>query len=291
MRKWALSIAVAAGLIGLTACNNGADSEAVVETKAGDISKEELYNAMKERHGNQVIQELVYEEVLSENYKVSDKEVDKRVDEIKGQMEQMGQSFDMVLAQEGFKDEKAFKRYIKVMMMREQAALKDVKVSEKEMKEHYNTLKPEVKARHILLKDEKTAKEVKQKLDKGEKFEDLAKKYSQDPGSAEKGGDLGWFGAGQMVPEFENATYALKKNEISAPVKSQHGYHIIQLMDKKELKPYAEMKTQIEKDLKSAKLDEATVQKAMDRELKKADVDIKDKDLEKALKPQEAQQQ
>ncbi|PLT33789.1 peptidylprolyl isomerase [Bacillus sp. V5-8f] len=286
MRKWALSIAVAAGLIGLTACNNGGDSEAVVKTKSGDISKEELYNAMKDRYGNQVVQELVYEQVLSENYKVSDKEVDKKVDELK---EQMGANFEMALAQAGYKDENALKRSMKVSMMQEKAAIKDVKVTEKEMKEHYDSLKPEVKARHILVNDEKTAKEVKQKLDKGEKFEDLAKKYSQDPGSAEKGGDLGWFGAGQMVPEFENATYALKKNEISAPVKSEHGYHIIQLLDKKEKKSYAEMKSQIEKDLKTSKLDEATVQKAMDKELKNADVDIKDKDLENALKPQQSQ--
>ena len=59
------------------------------------------------------------------------------------------------------------------------------------------------------------------KLDKGEDFAKLAKQYSTDTGSAQKGGDLGWFGAGKMVPEFENAAYNLKKNEISKPIKSQ----------------------------------------------------------------------
>lgn len=285
MKKLALSIAVAAGLIGLTACSGGEDSEAVVKTKAGDVTKDELYNAMKDRYGNQVIQELVYEEVLSENYKVTDKDVDKKVNDLK---EQMGANFDMALAQAGYKDVDALKRSMKVSMLQEQAAIKDVKVTEKEMKDYYANLKPEVKARHILVKDEKTAKEVKQKLDKGGKFEDLAKEYSQDPGSAQKGGELGWFGTGQMVPEFEKATYALTKNEISGPVKTEKGFHIIQLQDKKELKPYNEMKKQIEKDLKSSKLDETIVQKAMDRELKKADVDITDKDLKDALKPQAA---
>ncbi|MDQ0217615.1 peptidylprolyl isomerase [Peribacillus cavernae] len=285
MKKWALSIAVTAGLIGLTACSGGGDSAAVVKTKAGDVTKDELYNAMKDRYGNQVVQELVYEEVLSEKYKVTDKQVNDQVDELKAQM---GENFNSALTQAGYKDEAALKRSMKVGMLQEQAALKDVKVSENEMKEYYDTLKPEVQARHILVNDEKTAKEVKQKLDQGAKFEDLAKEYSQDPGSAEKGGDLGWFGAGQMVPEFENATYALKKDEISGPVKSENGFHIIQLLDKKEKKPYNDMKKQIEKDLKSSKLDEAKVQKAMDDELKNADVTIEDKDLKDALKPPEA---
>ncbi|RFU62266.1 peptidylprolyl isomerase [Bacillus sp. V59.32b] len=280
MKKFALSIAVTAGLIGLTACGGG---EAVVETKAGDITQDELYNAMKERHGEQVLQELVYEQVLSEKYKVTDEELDERVADLKAQM---GDQFEMALMQAGYEDEEALKRSMKIGVLQEKAALKDVKVTEKEMKEHYDTLKPEVNARHILVKDEKTAKEVKQKLDKGEKFEDLAKEYSQDPGSVEKGGDLGWFAGGQMVPEFEEATYALKKNEISGPVKTENGYHIIQLLDKKELESYEKMKKEIERDLKMAKLDEAVVQKAMDRELKSADVEVKDKDLDKALEPE-----
>lgn len=283
MKKWALSIAVTAGLMGLTACGGG---EAVVETKAGDISKDDLYNAMKERHGEQVLQELVYEQVLSEKYKVTDKELDKRVADLKAQM---GDNFEMALMQAGYEDEDALKRSMKVGMLQEKAALKDVKVTEKEMKEHYATLNDEVHARHILVKDEKTAQEVKQKLDKGEKFEDLAKEYSQDPGSVEKGGDLGWFGAGEMVPEFEKATYALKKNEISGPVKTENGLHIIQLLDRKELEPYEKKKKEIERELKLAKLDETVVQKAMERELKAADAEVKDKDLKNALKPEAPQ--
>ncbi len=78
MKKWALAIAMTAGLVGLTACSNG-DSETIVETKAGDITKDEFYSAMKERYGEAVIQELVYEKVLSEKYEVTDKEVDCKI--------------------------------------------------------------------------------------------------------------------------------------------------------------------------------------------------------------------
>ena len=229
MKKWALAFAMTAGLVGLTACSNG-NSEKVVETKAGDITKDEFYSAMKDRYGEAVIQEMVYEKVLSQDYKVTDKEIDAKFEEIKAQM---GDNFQMALQSSGYKTEDDFKRALKLNMLQEKAAIADIKVTEKELKEAYKNIKPEIKARHILVEDEKTAKEVKAKLDKGEDFAKLAKQYSKDTGSAQKGGDLGWFGTGKMLPEFETAAYKLKKNEISEPVKSQYGYHIIQLLDKK----------------------------------------------------------
>jgi foldase protein PrsA len=80
---------------------------------------------------------------------------------------------------------------------------------------------------------EKTAKEVLKKLQDGAKFEDLAKEYSADTGSAQKGGDLGWFKKGEMVPEFETAAFSLKKGETSGLVRTKYGYHIIRVDDVK----------------------------------------------------------
>lgn len=279
MKKLALTAVVTAGLIGLTACSSG-DSEAIVETKAGDITKEEFYTAMKDKYGEKVIQELVYEKVLSDKYKVTDKEVNAKLAELK---EKMGDNFQMALQSSGYSSEDDLKRDLKIGMLQEKAAIADIKVSEKEVKEAYKNFKPEVKARHILVADEKTAKEVIAKLDKGEDFAKLAKEYSTDTGSAAKGGDLGWFGPGKMVPEFEAATYALKKDEISKPVKSEHGYHVIQLLDKKKKESYEKMKDTLEHDLKVAKIDQTKVQSILDDAVKKADVKIKDKDLSKAL--------
>lgn len=285
MKKWIISLFLTAGVIGLSACNTqGGGSEAVAETKAGNITKDELYNAMKEKYGKQTLQELIYEKVLSKKYKVTDKELNAKVDELKSQL---GDSFNMALAQYGYKSEEDLKKALKLSLLQEKAAVKEVKVTEDELKKYYENYKPEIRARHILVADEKTAKEIKKKLDNGAKFEDLAKKYSTDTLSAKKGGDLGWFGAGEMVPEFEKAAYALKVNEISDPVKTEHGWHIIQLTDKKEKKPFDKMKNELEYKLKVSKLDQDIVQKAMNRELKDADVKIKDKDLEDILNQSE----
>ena len=92
----------------------------------------------------------------------------------------------------------------------------------------------------------KTAKEVIAKLDKGEKFEDLAKEYSKDKGSAAKGGALGKFGHGGMVAAFEKATYKLKVNEYTKePVKTEFGYHIILKTKEYEKKPLEDVKEEI----------------------------------------------
>ncbi|MDM5305115.1 peptidylprolyl isomerase [Peribacillus frigoritolerans] len=278
MKKWALSIAVTAGLIGLTACNS--DKEAVVETKAGDITKEEFYNVMKDRYGETVLQELVYEKVLSEKYTVTDKEVKVKTDELKAQM---GENFETALASSGYKSEADLKRALKIGMLQEKAAVADIKVKEADVKKAYEDYKPQIKARHILVEDEKTANEVKAKLDKGEDFAKLAKEYSTDTGTAEKGGELGWFGQGEMVPAFEEQAYKMKKDEISKPIKSDYGYHIIQLLDTKEKESYEDMKKDLEYDLKVAQIDQTKVQDILNSEVKKADVKIKDKDLKDAI--------
>ncbi len=87
-----------------------------------------------------------------------------------------------------------------------------------------------VRAEHILVKDEKKARELLQRVKSGESFEDLAKKYSDCP-SKVKCGDLGYFQRGQMVPEFEKAAFEAKKGDVVGPVKTQFGYHLIKVLD------------------------------------------------------------
>jgi foldase protein PrsA len=272
MKKWTIALATAASVLALSACNNGG-SEVIVETKVGNITKDELYNTMKERFGKDVIRDLVTEKVLSKKYKVSDKEIDKEVENLK---EMYGTQYDLAVQQNG---EQAIRDMVKLDLLRQKAAMEDIKVSEKELKKYYDEYKPKIRASHILVKDEKTAKEIKAKLDKGEDFAKLAKEYSQDPGSAQKGGDLGWFGPGKMVKAFEDAAYSLKVGEISQPVKTEFGYHIIKVTDKEKKKSYEQMKDEIEFEVKKSKLDSTKVESKVAKLIKEADVKVKDNDL------------
>jgi peptidyl-prolyl cis-trans isomerase C len=113
----------------------------------------------------------------------------------------------------------------------------------------------ELKASHILVETEEIAKDILDKINNGENFAKLAKAHSKDKGSAEKGGDLGFFGRGKMVPEFERAAMSLKIGELSGPVKTRFGFHVIKLTAIKEGDPanFEQSKVSIQKQLISTK--------------------------------------
>jgi peptidyl-prolyl cis-trans isomerase C len=126
--------------------------------------------------------------------------------------------------------------------------------TEAEAKAEYDKLKAvapekEYRARHILVDKEEEAKAIVDKLKGGAKFEDLAKASSKDPGSAENGGDLDWAAPNNYVPEFSEAMVKLEKGQYTqTPVKSQFGFHIIQLDDVRSsqgVPPFAEVKDQL----------------------------------------------
>jgi foldase protein PrsA len=290
MKKMILALTLAGSVLTLSACQAG--SSTVAETKDGNISQQDLYNAMKDKIGPQALQQLIYEKILPKKYPVTDKELNAKVDQLK---QQLGSNFQAAIAQYGYKNEDDLKKTMKIGMMEEKAAMKDVKVSDKELQDYYNNLKPEIRVRHILVSDENTANEVKQKLDAGGNFADLAKQYSKDTGSAANGGEIGWINKqteGQLDPDFVKGAYTLTKpNQISAPIKSQFGYHIIQLEEIKPKKSFKDMKSEIEYDVKSSKLTSDSITKAMQRELKDANVKVSDKDLQAAinLNPQASQ--
>lgn len=134
-----------------------------------------------------------------------------------------------------------------------------------------------VRARHILVQTEKEAKDVLARLNKGEKFEDIAKQVSLD-GSKDYGGDLGYFSAEEMVPEFSKAAFLLKIGETSAPVKTDYGWHVIKVEDRKQggAQPFDQVKAGIKAVLMRKK-----VQDTVSDLRKQAKIEIVDPDLKK----------
>ena len=164
-------------------------------------------------------------------------------------------------------------------------------VTEDEMKKFYDEHKDEFKtpemwrASHILVADEKEAKAMLDELAKGAKFEDLARAHSIDA-TASRGGDVGYFRAGQLIPDFEKACLKLDVGQTSGIVQTQFGYHIIKLTDKKEpgVKSYEEAKRAIEAELKKKKRSELF--NALVLRLKnKYGVEVNENVFEKAVPP------
>ena len=135
-------------------------------------------------------------------------------------------------------------------------------VSDAELKAEYDKFVAansgkEYKARHILVEKEDEAKDIVARLKKGEKFDELAKKLSKDPGSGAKGGDLDWANASSYVAEFSQAMVKLEKGQLTeVPVKTQFGWHVIRLDDVREAKlpPFEQVKPQIAQQLQQQKL-------------------------------------
>ena len=146
----------------------------------------------------------------------------------------------------------------------------------------------QIRASHILVKDEAAAKEILDQVKADpSKFADIAKEKSTDKTSGAKGGDLGMFAQGRMVPEFERAAFALKQGEVSDVVKTQYGYHVIMVTERKdgERRPFDQVKEQIKATLRNKAIQEQ--QDKRYAELKQnANVKIDDMVLDKLQVPQ-----
>lgn len=218
---------------------------AVASVGSESIKKEELYSLLVKQYGDEALEALVTDKIIEmeakkEKVTISDKE---KEEELKNLKESYGgeEGFKAALEQSGVTEAgiaEDIEKYLKTEKLLEPR----IDLKEDEIKAYFDENKDQfaqqeqVKASHILVEDEATAKEVKSKLDKGEEFADLAKEYSTDASNAESGGELGYFGKGEMEAAFEEAAFSLKANEISGPVKTDYGYHIIKVEDKKEAK-------------------------------------------------------
>lgn len=290
MKKLAIAVTLTAGVLTLAACSDSGE-EAVVETDAGTITKDEFYQELKDRHGEAMLQELVTVQVLEDNYEVDEEAVD---EEVQAAKDQLGEQFEMALQQQGIADEEAYREVVRISMLQQAALTEDVEIPEEEIQAEYDRRNTEIDAQHILVEDEETANEVKEQLDNGADFAELASEYSTD-GSAEDGGNLGYFSVGDMVPPFEDAAFSMEEGDISDPVSTQNGFHIIKVNDKREAEEsigkYEDVKDSIRDELALEQIDPAASQQKINQLIQDANVDVQLDEFEGLFDPPEEAQQ
>ncbi|GAC1544053.1 MAG: peptidylprolyl isomerase [Vulcanimicrobiaceae bacterium] len=234
----------AAAFLGLTVtgCAGRASSGDVAAVNSEKISRAD-YDAKLEAGPqgkavfNQLVQSALIEQYAKDNHvDISDADVTKKEDEIKSKYPP-GQFAQILKAQNLTEDD--VRRILRQQLVVEKAVSANVKVTDAEIQaylaKNHATLDTaeQVRARHILVADAGKAAEVESKLKGGAKFEELAKQYSTDPSSKDKGGELGFFAKGQMVPAFQNAAFSQKIGVVGPPIKSPFGFHIIEVEEKK----------------------------------------------------------
>ncbi|WPK13877.1 peptidylprolyl isomerase [Lysinibacillus louembei] len=274
MKKTFLAVTLAASL-GLAACGN-AGKEVVVTSSVGDLTQDDFYKEMKSLAGEQLLQQIMVEKILNDKYKVTNEEIDKELASVK---ESAGEQFETLLSQNGLSEE-GLKENIRINLL-SQKALEEMEVADEDIQKYYDQASQELHARHILVADEETAKEAIKRINDGEDFADVAKELSSD-GSAEKGGDLGWFTVGMMVKEFNDAAYALELNTLSEPVQSQFGYHVIEVTEKRPVEDYGTLEEKKD-EIREQLLAQFSMDDVITKLLKEAKVEVKDADLKGAF--------
>jgi len=188
-------------------------------------------------------QRLILQEARKRGALATDTQLDQAVQDIKANFPSEAE-FQLALDQRGLTLADLRDRLrTNLTVQNLQARVSQATVSEAEIQAYYQQHRAEydspeqVHVRHILVETEAEARFVLARLNRGEPFETLARQLSRDPGSKEQGGDLGFISRGQVVPEFERAAFALQPGQVSGPVKTQYGYHVIQLIERRAGKP------------------------------------------------------
>ena len=255
--------------------------EAVVSLKDGDISVDDLYNELKDKYAVSILVDMIDREILNKKYETTKEEtddIDSKVAQMKAQYDNDQTQFLTAIQQYfGVQDEEELRELLSLDYKRGLAIDDYVRstITDDEINGYYdNTVIGDIKVSHILIKpvtndsmttEEKEqaeeealqkAEEVITKLKNGENFADLAKEYSDDTGSADNGGSLGYINRNSnMVDEFMDAAIALETGKYTTePVKSTYGYHIILKEDQKEKPELDAVKDDIINTLQEEKL-------------------------------------
>lgn len=309
MNKKLLLITLCCGLLIVTGCgykaklSNGKEVAASIEGK--EITAEDLYNELKKQYGISTLINTIDGFIANKEIKTdadAKNYVDAQIKSLRAQYEQNGQDFATVLINAGYANENELKDVIMLDYKKNKVVKNYLKttITDKQIDTYYkDEIFGAITVRHILIKPETTAdmstdekekaeekalneaKDLIKQLDKGAKFEDLAKKHSDDEGTASEGGLFADFTKDSVVSEFWDASAKLKDGKYtSSPVKSAYGYHIILRVSQKNKPKLADVKDDIIDKLVSIKLkEENAADKAWVEIRKKYKLDIADTSL------------
>lgn len=282
--------------------------EAVVTSNAKNISVTEFYEKIKEKYGVNVLVDMIDEMILNDKYKETTKEekeyIKEKVKEVEDSAKQYNTTFEYLISYYyGLETKTEFEKFVSLSYRRNEAVKELVgkDITDKEIQKYYDeNIFGDIRTKHILISidtldgmttEEKNnkekealnkAKDIIKKLNNGEDFDKLAKEYSTDKATKDKGGDTGWFNTGDMLEEFEKAAYALKKGTYTTtPVKTKYGYHIIYKTDEKKKPELKDVKSTIKETLVTKKLseDSALFYKKLEELRKEYGVEIHDDKL------------
>ena len=243
--------------------------EVVAIVNGEKITKDQLYEAFLANGGSTVLEQLVSDRIIKQEaaklgVKVTDEEVETQIEKLIAENYYgIEEYYQQALAQYGISEE-ALKDSIRTELLLTGIVRSKIEVTDKEVEEYFRenqedfNIPEKIDVRHILVESEEEANEILELLNKGEDFAELAKERSLDPGSASEGGALGFVGRGHFVQEFEDAAFALAVGKYSEPVKTQHGYHIIEVLDRQEARKveFSEVAEEVEQALIEKKVNE-----------------------------------
>ncbi|ANZ63903.1 peptidylprolyl isomerase [Secundilactobacillus paracollinoides] len=282
MKKW--FVALATVLMGLTLAACG--SKTVATTSGGKITESEYYSSLKNTSsGKQVLRQMILDKVLEKQYgdKVKTSQVTKQYNTYK---KEYGSSFKSVLSQSGMTASQ-LKQQIRDNLLLKEAVKGNVTITNAQLKKQFKSYEPKVMVSHILVSKKSTAETVIKDLKAGDSFASLAKKYSTDSTTKNKGGKLAAFDSTDtsLDSTFKKAAWKLKTGEYTTtPVKTTSGYEVIKMDSNPGKGTLNEHKAELKKQIIDDDMNNSTVLKSVvSKVLKKGNISIKDSQLQNVL--------
>lgn len=237
---------VEAGSVSLVPSGAAAAKPVIARVGSIEITFDQFYDSMAQLHGEEALMQLlaeaaIYNAAREFNVSVSPQRVMAEIDAIKTQM---GENYAAALMQYNM-TEAQLAYNIELSMLAVEIANAGVEITDAEIESYYKSHKStfvipeEIRASHILVETPAEAQAIVDALKNGADFAALASEKSIDTGSASYGGDLGYFRMGEMVQEFEDAAFALKIGETSDPVRTDYGYHVIRVADRRSAREFS----------------------------------------------------